>query len=132
MTRKQGTCYWTGSEWEWENIYEPDGTPDSSPLTSIDTDMRKYTSPSDGPSSPSQNTLKAKAQRSNSHSHGRKARKASSLNVEDYPKRAWCRNLRTRREGPCYWSGSKWEWENKYEPDGTPDSSRFTSVDTDL
>ena len=40
------TCEDDGCEWEWANMYEPDGTEDYSDLTSIDTDYIFETSPS--------------------------------------------------------------------------------------
>lgn len=46
MTGREGPCYWTGEKIEWDNQYEPDGSPDESPLTSVITDLQPGTSPS--------------------------------------------------------------------------------------
>eukprot|EP00347_Sterkiella_histriomuscorum_P013161 403365777 len=43
----QNKCWWTGSEWEWGNENEHDGTSDHSFLTSIRTDHQLWTSPDD-------------------------------------------------------------------------------------
>jgi len=44
-----------------------------------------------------------------------------------------CRSCRAHGvRAPCWWTGSGWEWRNKWEPDGTPDNSPFTSIDTDF
>jgi len=44
----EGYCVVTDEgEVEWDNWHEPDGTPDNSPLTSLETDMQAYTSASD-------------------------------------------------------------------------------------
>ena len=51
-----GYCWYDGSEWEWQNFMEPDGTPDQSLLTSVDTDYIYATSPSDDYSGVSEDT----------------------------------------------------------------------------
>ena len=49
-------CWWDGGEWEWQNVNEPDGTPDNSELTSVVTDGIWWTSAEDDVSENSQNT----------------------------------------------------------------------------
>ncbi len=140
------TCYHCepdGCKWEYRNIYECDGTPDNSPWTSIGTDGIRKTSP--GVYNDLEDISSLDSRDNNQTSVATSVTPDEANKLPEVEQDGYCLAKGTKKAKNCKTGatedavtcfhcesgGCKWEWRNKYECDGTPDNSAWTSIVTD-